>query len=734
MHKKSIHAELNERQNEAVCAAPGNYLVLAGAGSGKTRVLVHRIAYLMETDRISANEILAVTFTNKAAAEMKNRIETLRELSIQNMWVGTFHGLSHRLLRMHFEEANLSKTFQIIDSDDQLRVIKRIHRAMDLDEKTWVPKKTQWFINHHKENGQRANQLKLSHDDYITQKLQRIYAEYEMICQRSSLVDFMELLLRSYELLEKNASIRAHYQQRFKHILVDEFQDTNSIQYRWLKLFLGKNSFLMAVGDDDQSIYSWRGAQIENIHQFSKDFKDSKTIRLEQNYRSTQNILNAANAVIDKNTNRLGKTLWTNSGAGEKITLFEALNERDEAEFIIAEIKQMMRNEFSLADFAILYRSNAQSRILEEFLIHAKLPYRIYGGFKFFERAEIKDALAYLRLMTNCHDDAAFERVVNTPTRGIGQTTLSKLRQLANENSASLWDATQYCFDNSILSKRAADALRVFIDLINQLNQDTKELPLAKLVDHVLSKTNLLHFYAQDKTEKGLSKAENLKELISATTEFSLKHGHENLSVLEAFLSEVILDTGEAQADHHAESVSLMTLHAAKGLEFQIVFMVGLEENLFPHPMSMAERGLEEERRLCYVGMTRAMKRLFLSCAENRNLYGQSHYSKPSRFIAEIPEKLIHSVRAKATPSKQTRYGASNSSYFANSIIKKISSVKLAEAAPAFSIGKQVKHAKFGAGTVLNYEGQGEHARIQVNFEAHGAKWLVLHYANLTAL
>lgn len=729
MQNTSITTNLNDRQNEAVCAAPQNCLVLAGAGSGKTRVLVHRIAYLMEAHHISAYEILAVTFTNKAAAEMKSRIEKLRGLPIQNMWVGTFHGLSHRLLRTHFKEAGLPQAFQIIDSDDQLRLIKRIHRAMDLDEKTWVPKKTQWFINHHKENGERANHLKFSRDDYTTQKLQKIYAEYELICERSGLVDFTELLLRAFELLQKNELIRDHYQKRFKHILVDEFQDTNSIQYRWLKLFSGEHAYLMAVGDDDQSIYSWRGAQIENIHQFSKDFKDSKVIRLEQNYRSTQNILNAANAVIDKNADRLGKTLWTESAEGSKITLFEAFNERDEATFVISEIKQMVRQGSALTDFAILYRSNAQSRILEEYLIDAKLPYRIYGGFKFFDRAEIKDALAYLRLMANRHDDAAFERVVNTPTRGIGQTTLSKLRELANENSASLWDATQYCFDNNIFSKRAAEALQVFINLINNFNKDTRELKLAELVDHVLSETNLLNFYEQDKTEKGLSKAENLKELISATSEFTPKAEHENLSLLDAFLSEIILDTGDEQADTNAESVSLMTLHAAKGLEFPVIFMVGMEENLFPHPMSVAERGLEEERRLCYVGMTRAMKKLFLSCAETRNLYGQSNYSKPSRFISEIPDELLHRVRPSLTPTRPPTY---QPNYQATMRQTRTPIYTKKNKDSGLSVGDQVKHPKFGAGTVLGHEGQGEHARIQIKFEEHGTKWLVLQYANLS--
>lgn len=727
-----ITDQLNEAQLAAVTAPLAHLLVLAGAGSGKTRVLVHRMVYLMAQHHVSPYEILAVTFTNKAANEMRARIEKLREIPVNHMWVGTFHGLAHRLLRTHFFEAQLPQSFQIIDSEDQLRLIKRIHRAMNLDESAWPPKQTQFFINNHKENGIRANQL-TNLDDYTSQKLQQIYAEYEAVCQRSGLVDFTELLLRSYELLENSIEIRSHYQQRFSHILVDEFQDTNALQYRWLRLLAGQKSFMMAVGDDDQSIYSWRGAQVKNIQHFSRDFKNAQTIRLEQNYRSTKNILDAANAVIDKNKNRMGKTLWTSGSEGDLIKLFEAFNEREEASQVIAEIKQLSRNEFSLNDFAILYRSNAQSRILEEAFLEAKIPYRIYGGFRFFERAEIKDALSYLRLMVNCNDDAAYERVINTPTRGIGQTTLAKIRELARENSTSLWEATQHCIETKLFPARAHSALEGFLHLITQLCVETKKLKLAECVDLMLLRSGLLQSHKEDKSEKGLSRAENLKELISATTEFVVKSEHENMSEIEAFLSEVVLETGEQQADLQTDCVSLMTLHAAKGLEFPVVFIVGMEEQLFPHQMSMSDRdGLEEERRLCYVGMTRAMKKLFLSCAEYRQLYGKGQYHSPSRFIAEIPEHLLHRIRPKLTVSKPTTaYGADNSTYFARSKPKETLS-KPQHHDSGLKISQRVTHAKFGEGYILDIEGSGESARVQVRFEKHGPKWLILSYAGLT--
>lgn len=720
---ESLTAGLNAEQNQAVTADPQHLLVLAGAGSGKTRVLVHRIAYLMAQHQVSPYEILAVTFTNKAASEMRARIESLRGMPAHHMWVGTFHGLSHRLLRAHWYEAGLPQTFQIIDSEDQLRMIKRIHRAFDLDESAWPPKQTQWFINNHKENGRRANQVSVSSDDYTGYNMLRVYSEYEAVCERAGLVDFTELLLRTFELISNNADIKAHYQQRFSHILVDEFQDTNAIQYRWLKALAGERACVMAVGDDDQSIYSWRGARVENIHQFTREFKGTKTIRLEQNYRSTQTILNAANAVIENNNDRLGKSLWSDGDKGELITLYEAYNERDEAKQVSAEIKHLIRQGFVLNDFAILYRSNAQSRILEEFLIEAQLPYRIYGGFKFFERAEIKDALAYLRLIANRQDDAAFERIINVPTRGIGHTTLNKLRIHANDQGASLWEASKQMVENHTLTKRAESALHGFLLMIDQMDASTKTLALSEQVDHVLTHSGLLALHQKDKSEKGLSRYENLKELISATDEFTPAESDENMTPLSAFLAEVVLDTGEQQADEQSDAVSMMTLHAAKGLEFPVVFMVGMEENLFPHQMSVSERnGLEEERRLCYVGMTRAKKKLFLSAAEYRNLYGKGRYCTRSRFISEIPDNLLHHVRPKVSISRPVTYQKSEQKNYYHR--EKINET-------GFSIGQRVSHTKFGEGYIINFEGAGESARVQVNFDHSGTKWLVLSFAKL---
>ena len=715
-----ITQSLNTAQCEAVTAELQHLLVLAGAGSGKTRVLVHRIAYLMEKYQVSPYEILAVTFTNKAAAEMRGRIEKLRGIPVNHMWVGTFHGLSHRLLRTHFLEAQLPQTFQIIDSEDQLRLIKRIHRAMALDEKKWEPKQSQWYINNHKEKGVRANQI-TDALDYTTEKFQQVYSEYESVCQRSGLVDFTELLLRSYELLQNNENIRSHYQQRFSHILVDEFQDTNHIQYRWLKVLTGSKSFMMAVGDDDQSIYSWRGAQVKNIQHFSRDFKNAHTIRLEQNYRSTKTILNAANAVIEKNKNRMGKTLWTSGDEGDLINLFEAFNEREEASQVVSEIKSLSRDVYSLNDFAILYRSNAQSRVLEEALLEAKIAYRIYGGFRFFERAEIKDALSYLRLMVNRHDDAAFERVINTPTRGIGQTTLAKIRELARENNASLWETTRHCIDTNLFSARAHAALDYFITMIDQLSTESKHLKLAEVVDLMLIRSGLLQSHKEDKSEKGLSRVENLKELITATAEFVVSSEQPNLSEIEAFLAEVVLETGMQQADEQTDCVSLMTLHAAKGLEFPVVFMVGMEEQLFPHQMSINERdGLEEERRLCYVGMTRAKEQLYLTHSEIRRLYGRETQNIPSRFLREIPGNLLEEIRIKSFRQQTPVLNKSP-----------ISKIQQSQNDIGLSLGQRVRHVKFGDGVVLDFEGRGANARVQVNFQSAGTKWLVASFAKL---
>ena len=714
---------LNEPQREAVASEPANLLILAGAGSGKTRVLVHRMAWLMMVEHVSPYAILAVTFTNKAAYEMRARIESLRGTPSGNMWVGTFHGLSHRLLRAHWQEAKLPEAFQIMDGDDQYRLIRRIQRNLDLDESKWPPKQAQWFINKCKEEGQRAKDV-VNHDySYFTETMQRIYTEYESICEHSGLVDFAELLIRSLELFKNNDDIRHHYQQRFQHILVDEFQDTNTMQYAWLKMLKSPSAYIVAVGDDDQSIYSWRGAKVENMHRFTTDMDQVKTIRLEQNYRSTQTILTAANAVITHNKGRLGKNLWTQDGAGEKITVYAAFNERDEAYFMAATVQDIIRQGYRYDEVAVLYRSNAQSRILEEQLLDLQIPYRIYGGQKFFERAEIKDALAYLRLLMNPLDDAAFERIINTPTRGIGNTTLNKVREQAQAQQLSLWESVVLALQNDDFSARAAAALNDFIQLMTSLNDEIKDRDLDVQVDLVLRKTGLLAFYQKDRTETGMSRVENLEELIAATSQYKPDESVEHVNLMTAFLSHVALETGGGQEEQNSNCVSLMTLHASKGLEFPVVFMVGMEENLFPHKMSVEERnGLEEERRLCYVGMTRAMKKLYITYADSRRLYGMEQFNRPSRFIAEIPPDLLHAVR----PTTKVTYSAPSSS---NQTWQRVSDTDT-----GFKIGQRVVHAKFGEGVIINFEGNGEHARVQVKFKDVGSKWLVASFAKLEAV
>ncbi|AKQ34023.1 DNA helicase II [Candidatus Coxiella mudrowiae] len=714
---------LNPQQKEAVTSLSPYVRVLAGAGSGKTRILTYRIAWLIQQQGVPPYSILAVTFTNKAAYEMRGRIEAMLGIPIRTMWVGTFHGLAHRLLRVHWKEVDLPQSFQILDSDDQYRLIRRVQRSLNLEETQWPPKQTQWFINKQKEKGWRPHQVANSSDDsYFTEVLVKVYKAYEEVCRRSGLVDFSELLLRSLELLRDVPSIRHHYQQRFHHILVDEFQDTNTIQYAWLCALMGDNTGMMAVGDDDQSIYSWRGAKIENIHRFSRDFTDVQTIRLEQNYRSTQTILDAANAVIENNTNRLGKKLWTTSNTGERISLYTAFNERDEAFYIISCIESWIQQERKYSDIAILYRSNAQSRLLEERLIDRQIPYRIYGGLKFFERTEIKDALAYLRLLANRHDDAAFERVVNTPTRGIGNTTLITLRAAARDQGISLWQAAMDLINNQGLSARALNSLQQFLNLIETLSAQTKNLSLAEQTEKILNQSGLLALYKKDKNEKGLSRVENLEELISATSQFTPEPMTDEtilLSPLDGFLSHVALETGEEQASSHSDCVNLMTLHSAKGLEFPLVIIGGLEENLFPHHMSTdSENGLEEERRLCYVGMTRAKEKLILTYAECRHLHGLEKFNQPSRFLNEIPPELIDIVRPTPKISRPVS----------------ITYQRPQAGESEFYVGQRVNHTKFGSGIIINYEGQGENTRLQVKFDSHGEKWLVSSYAKLEAL
>ncbi len=711
---------LNEAQQQVVAAPLTNLLVLAGAGSGKTRVLVHRIAWLINVENLSPHNILAVTFTNKAAGEMRQRLENLLEIPMKMMWVGTFHGLAHRLLRQHWEAAGLPQTFQILDSDDQYRIIKRILVSLNLDEAQWAPKKVQWFINQQKDEGVRASQVGNSNDPY-TKTLVRIYQSYEEICIRNGVVDFAELILRSYELFIKNPEILHHYQERFRYILVDEFQDTNSIQYAWLKLLSSDKNYLMIVGDDDQSIYGWRGARVKNIQDFTQEFPDHQMIRLEQNYRSTGVILAASNALISHNDSRLGKKLWSSGDQGDLISLYGAFNDLDEARFIVNEIKQGLKKGLQANEVAVLYRSNAQSRVLEEALISAQIPYRIYGGLRFFERAEIKDALAYLRLIANRNDDPAFERVVNTPTRGIGDQTLQTLRMEARSQSISLWQAAQHLLTNQVLSARAVNALAHFIQLIDKMDDDTKKLTLAEHTEQVLYSSGLFNHYKKEKGERGQARIENLEELINATRQFVPEDS--SISILSAFLAHVALEAGEHQANAQQECVQLMTLHSAKGLEFSWVFLCGMEEGLFPHHMSHEEPGrLEEERRLCYVGMTRAMRKLFLSYAEVRRLHGNESHHRPSRFISEIPKQLLEEVRLRTSVVRPTQISKSTKSS-ANSMIGDT----------GLRIGQIVTHPAFGEGTLINAEGRGEHTRLQIKFSQAGTKWLVASYAKLTA-
>ena len=712
--------DLNTAQRDAVAAADTNLLVLAGAGSGKTRVLVHRIAWLIQADGLSPLSILAVTFTNKAAREMRERNDQLLGYSHRGMWVGTFHGLAHRLLQAHWQDANLPQNFQILDSDDQLRVIKRVHRELELDEARWPPKQSQWFINGQKDEGLRPQHLEASGRDLFQQTMVKVYRAYEEACARQGVIDFAELLLRAHELWLHKPAILAHYQQRFRHILVDEFQDTNAIQYAWLRVLAGDRIPVTAVGDDDQSIYGWRGARIENIQQFSKDFPVTQIVKLEQNYRSTSTILNAANAVIEQNQGRLGKELWTEGDAGDPISLYAAFNELDEARFVVERLQDWANAGNARRDAAILYRSNAQSRVLEEALIRSGVPYRIYGGLRFYDRLEIRNAVGYLRLLVNRNDDSALERVINTPTRGIGDKTLETLRLLAREQRFSLWQALQMALAQKILTARALNPLGAFVELINRMDQATDDMNLGNLMDYVVRESGLLDFHKQEKGEKGQARVENLQELIAAAQEFAGES--EELSPLQEFLDNAALDAGEHEAAEFEDSVQLMTLHSAKGLEFPLVLMVGMEENLFPHKMSMEEPGrLEEERRLCYVGITRAMRKLYLTYAESRRLYGNDNYHAPSRFLREIPRELIQEVRLQTSISRPLTQGMN-------------ASVPDYEEGGGISLGQRVYHQIFGEGVVLNFEGRGASARVQVNFGDEGSKWLVLQYANLQAL
>lgn len=724
MDLSSLLDPLNEAQREAVTAPLAPVLVLAGAGSGKTRVLTHRIAWLIQAQEVSPHGILAVTFTNKAAGEMRGRIETLLGIPGSSLWIGTFHGLAHRLLRLHWREAGLVQGFQIMDSEDQQRLIKKLIRARDLDESRWVPREVQWFINSNKDEGRRPSRLK-DNDDPTRRQLIQLYVDYEDACARTGVVDFAELLLRAYELWRDNTSLLAHYRRRFRHVLVDEFQDTNAIQYAWLKLLTtsspadGSVTIPFVVGDDDQSIYRWRGARVENLHQFRRDYPDTRLFRLEQNYRSTGSILAAANGLISNNTGRLGKNLWTSGERGDPIRLYAAFNERDEAEFVAHRIRDWVHHGGSRRDIAILYRSNAQSRVFEEIFISGRIPYKVYGGLRFFERAEIKDALAYLRLLSNRKDDPSFERVINLPTRGIGAKSLDVIRDRAKGAGSSLWDAAGSCVGDD-LGPKASTAVYGFMSLVERLAREIAGLPLHEQVDHVLQASGLIEHYKRDKggsrADKGEARVENLDELVSAARGFQQQSVETDLPPLEAFLAHAALESGEGQAADWEDCVQMMTLHTAKGLEFPMVFLSGMEDGLFPHQRSLNDiDGLEEERRLCYVGMTRAMKQLFLTYAEQRRLHGVDSYGIPSRFIKEVPEELIEEIRPKIQVSRPVAVGRFRPEEPA------VAGVRL---------GARVRHGKFGEGVILNIEGNGPNARVEVRFEHQGTKWLMAQYVS----
>jgi len=736
---------LNAAQREAVTAPPGHYLVLAGAGSGKTRVLTHRIGWLLQVERVSPWSVLAVTFTNKAAGEMRGRTEALVGGDGRGLTIGTFHGIAHRLLRRHWREARLPETFQILDADDQQRLVKRTIQGLGLDEARFPPRQACWFINAAKDEGKRPDALDPGYNP-VSRVLIDVYRAYEDACRRSGLVDFAELLLRAHELWLQDEDLLRHYRERWRHLLIDEFQDTNTLQYAWMRVLAGSEGNVFVVGDDDQAIYGWRGARVENVQHFLRDFPSARTIRLEQNYRSTGTILAAANAVIAHNPDRLGKQLWTAGDPGAPIELYAAYNEQDEARYVVERIRARIREGATASSHAILYRSNAQSRTFEEQLSQHAIAYRVYGGLRYFDRAEVKDALAYLRLVANRHDDAAFERAVNTPPRGIGDRTLDGLRQRARRDGSSLWEAALAELAGDTLAARAKGALRAFLQLIDALARDClapgreggfalgsadepapqgdggdDALALAEQVEHAIARSGLREYYEKDSRGSAESRVENLDELANVAARFrrtpeDLEAG---LSELAAFLAHAALEAGEGQGEAWQDCVQLMTLHSAKGLEFPQVFLVGLEDGLFPSQKSIEEPGrLEEERRLAYVGITRARESLVLTYAESRRLHGVESYARPSRFLAEIPAELVHEVRPKVQVSRPAFAGRAT----------------LPASSAPFPLGQRVSHASFGEGVVLGYEGAGQHTLVEVNFAGAGRKRLVLAYANLSAL
>ena len=710
---------LNEKQQQSVTLSEDiNALILAGAGSGKTRVLTHRIHYLVSEKNHHPDDILAVTFTNKAANEMKERLSNLLRRPIGRMWVGTFHSLAHRLLRTHPAEANLSPTFQILDAQDQFRIIKRLMKENAVDEKKLKIKEVQWFINKNKDNGISPQDIDVGYDYAKKQKV-KVFDLYENFVQTNDLVDFAGLLVKSYELLKNNQPLLDHYQKKFCHILVDEFQDTNTIQYQFIKILHNQDNHVFCVGDDDQSIYGWRGAKIENIQKIEDDFKPIQVIKLEQNYRSTGNILNASNALIAKNKNRLEKSLWTESGDGDLINVFNARNEREEAQYVVSEIQTQFNQGRNLDECAILYRSNAQSRVFEESLIKFNLNYRIYGGLRFFERAEIRQAMSYVRLIENTSDNLAFERVVNFPTRGIGLSTIEKIRARAIESHTDLFQSSIAITES--LPARASNALQGFIQLIESITDSTKNLTLSEKVDSILLQSGLMAHYANDKTDKAGSKLENLKELVSAATEY-IHEEEDEMTETEGFIALATLDSSGESNQSNQNYVQLMTVHSAKGLEFPVVFLVGLEEDLFPSRQRVNQpSNIDEERRLCYVGMTRAMQSLTLSHATSRNLYGETIYSRNSVFLDEIPSSFLNHIK-----------NESGGNFYQGYVKSTNESKSMASTSDSiYSIGQVVKHAKFGMGTVVNYEGSGDSMRVQINFQKAGTKWLITSYAKL---
>ena len=727
---------LNEQQLEAVTLPPTSALVLAGAGSGKTRVLTTRLAHLIQTGQASPSSILAVTFTNKAAKEMVTRISSMLPINTRGMWIGTFHGLCNRWLRTHHRDAGLPQLFQILDSQDQLAAVKRLLKSMNLDEEKYQPRQVQYFISGHKEEGRRAKDV--SPRDEFERQMVDVFALYDEQCNREGVVDFAELMLRTFEVLTRNEILREHYRARFNFILVDEFQDTNKLQYQWLKLLSGPQTALFAVGDDDQSIYAFRGANVGNMKDFQRDFRVQQVIKLTQNYRSHGNILDAANAIIKHNSGRLGKDLWTSEGSGEPVRVFPAVNDNDEASFIVEEVKSLHAEGVNLAEIALLYRSNAQSRVLEHALFSAGMAYRVYGGLRFFERQEIKHALAYLRLAANPDDDGAFSRVVNFPARGIGARSIEQLQEIAKQNGYSLMDAA----NSHGLGGRSGASLQAFLQIISSLKSSVEELALPELVAEMLERSGLKNFYQLEKD--GADRLENLSELVNAAQTFV--HEAEDDS-LAAFLSHASLEAGEHQAEAGADALQMMTVHAAKGLEFHSVFLSGVEEGLFPHENSVNETdGLEEERRLMYVAVTRAKRRLYISHAQSRMLHGQVRYGIRSRFVDEIPEALCKMLVPRQSffnaPKISSGYGGYGTYGRGRFESKPAANVALQESAPRtkwqaakfpFSIGQNVAHAKFGHGVILGCEGNGADARVQVKFRDTGVKWLALEYAKLTA-